>query len=153
MITEFQGEYRYLSNFWLAPFFYGNATWPSSEHAFQAFKTLDSEERYRVLLSPTPGAAKREGRKVTLRPDWDQIKKQVMLQVVLAKFIQNPDLVRQLAATGTVRLIEGNTWHDNYWGSCKCHGCNAGSDDWWGDHGKNYLGRTLMFVRDLLMAD
>ena len=65
-----------------------------------------------------------------------------MREVVICKFMQNPDLMKKLLATGDAKLVEGNTWHDNYWGICRC-----GSRDKCGT-GSNMLGKILMQVRD-----
>lgn len=145
-ITQFRGGYRFLSNFWLCQVEVSGLIFPSSEHAYQAAKTLDPGQRI-CFTSPDmePGQAKREGRLVTMRPDWEQVKKRAMLRVVLAKFIQNPDLAAQLVATEDVYLEEGNHWHDNYWGACGCPQ-HVGQ-------GLNYLGRILTMVRDLIRVD
>ena len=154
-IEEFRGPHRFLSNFWLCPVEVGGLKFPSSEHAYQAVKTLDSAQRA-WFTDPDLKAseAKRAGQRVTLRPGWEQTKKRAMLRVVLAKFIQNPDLAELLEATGSAQLTEGNTWHDWYWGQCRsyrdgphprgCPGFGSGS---------NYLGRILMAVRDVMRVD
>ena len=142
MIDSFSGDFRFLSNF------VGSVTTPKGtfcatvEHAFQAAKTLDPGEQKSVLSCSTPGQAKRAGRKVTLRRNWDQVKNNVMMALVRAKFTQDSVLAAQLLATGTEPLVEGNRWHDNYWGSCTCSRC--------GDAGKNRLGQILMQVRSEL---
>ena len=64
-----------------------------------------------------------------------------MDEVLIAKFTQNPSLKEQLLDTGDVELIEGNTWHDNYWGNCTCSKCS-------GIIGRNQLGKTLMNIRE-----
>ena len=144
-ITRFDGEYRFLSNFWLCEVSLGGLIYPSSEHAFQAQKSLHLYERARVMDAPTPGDAKRMGRSLTLRPGWDVFRKQAMLTVLVAKFTQNPDLGERLVSTEDVPLEEGNHWHDNYWGACSCSRCAGG--------GLNYLGRLLMAVRDVVRVD
>lgn len=53
--------------------------------------------------------AKREGYKVKLRENWEDIKIDVMYQIVLAKFSQNEFLKQKLIATGREWLEEGNT--------------------------------------------
>src|SRR4051794_10492805 len=68
-IDSFQGEYRFLSNFWPAEVVYEGVTYPSVEHAYQAAKTLSIEERKRIASLPTPGEAKKEGQKLIKRPD------------------------------------------------------------------------------------
>jgi hypothetical protein len=144
-ITQFRGEWRYLSNFWPDSIVFGGIEYPTAEHAFQAQKTLTVDIRRDIAGLASPGAAKRYGRTVALRADWEQVKKRAMLMVVLAKFIQNPDLAAQLVATEDAYLEEGNTWHDNFWGSC---GCPAHIGE-----GLNYLGRILMMVRDIVRVD
>jgi ribA/ribD-fused uncharacterized protein len=78
------------------------------------------------------------------RPDWEDVKVEVMRSVLTAKFLQNPDLCQRLKATTPRRLIEGNTWHDNFWGICQCDfGCFAVL-------GQNRLGHLLMELRSQL---
>ena len=144
-ITEFRGPWRFLSNFWACPVTISGITFPSSEHAYQAAKTLDRAKRAEVAVLATPGQAKRAGRLITIRPDWERVKKKVMLLVVIAKFTENPDLGKMLAETGDAYLEEGNDWHDNYWGACGCDQ-HIGS-------GLNWLGRILMMTRDIIRTD
>lgn len=144
-ITAFQGEYRFLSNFWPCDVRLGDIVFPSAEHGYQARKSLVAEVQLSMARLATPGEAKRVGRTIELRPDWEQVKKRIMLLTVLSKFVQNRDLATRLVATEDAYLEEGNTWHDNYWGACRC-------DDHTGE-GLNYLGRILMMVRDVVRVD
>ena len=138
MIDEFRGDYGWLSNL-VGSCITPKGTWCKTvEHAFQASKTLVPSERQMILACETPGQAKRLGRKVTLRLGWDAVKDRVMLTLVRSK-LSNPALAAMLLSTGWEPLIEGNYWHDNYWGSCKCAKC--------GDNGQNKLGKILMQVR------
>ena len=77
MIDKFDGKYAFLSNYHPCAVFYEGIAYPSVEHAFQAAKTMDMAKRREIAGLPTPGQAKREGRKVTLRPDWEEVKEQV----------------------------------------------------------------------------
>ena len=138
MIKNFEGEYAFLSNFYFSPMIIDNVVYTTNEHFFQAMKSFNPKERQAITLAPTPGKAKRLGRKVSLRKDWEDIKEEVMLIGLRHKF-SNPDLRRKLLATGNEELIEGTTWHDNYWGICNCEAC--------GGQGKNRLGKLLMQVR------
>lgn len=140
-ITRFTGDYGFLSNFFVSPFPYGRIAWPTVEHAFQAHKTLDPAARAAIASLPTAREAKKAGRALDLRPDWEQIRKQVMLDLLIAKFRHYPKLARRLAETGGQPLVEGNAWHDQYWGSCNC-GQPACQQP-----GLNYLGQLLMAVR------
>lgn len=134
MINTFMGKYRFLSNFFSAEVEYGGLCYPTVEHAFQAAKSLYPYERLKVQAATSPGAAKHMGRVVTLRPDWESIKYQVMFNLVSKKFTNHPHLRDQLLMTGDVPLIEGNTWGDTTWGMCK-------------GIGNNWLGKILMEVR------
>lgn len=148
VVDDFRGQHRWLSNFHLVkvqlgePFVDG-LTYPSTEHAYQAAKSDDPGYRASILACRTPGDAKRlsatpKSRALT-RPDWQSHSLQVMLDLLRKKF-RYPDLKEKLLATGDALLVEGNVWHDNFWGDCRCGGVNCGD-------GKNYLGKHLMRVR------
>lgn len=141
-IELFKNEHEWLSNFYPCTVRMRGQVFPSSEHAFQAAKTLYMDERARIATL-TAGQAKRAGRSVELRPDWENIKDKVMMAIVLYKFKYNPELQEKLLATKDALLVEGNWWHDNYWGNCICQGCKD-------KIGKNKLGRILMQVRYVL---
>ena len=138
MIKEFKNEYRWLSNFYPSSITIGGTTYPTVEHYYQANKACTINDFNTVKNCPTPGQAKRAGSRIKLREDWDMVKDFIMRRGLEAKF-QNPDLRRRLIATERCLIIEGNYWHDNYWGSCYCPKC--------GGRGKNILGRLLMLVR------
>jgi ribA/ribD-fused uncharacterized protein len=155
MIVRFAGEYAFLSNFYQAdmeiPFQGKPLTVPDVEHGFQALKAATPEEALWVVAAPTAGEAKIRGRTITMRPDWEQVKREAMLRLVLAKFRQSPPLLARLAATGDRPLSEGNIWHDNYWGSCGCEKCirrHMREPDY--VLSQNYLGQILMAVRMVL---
>jgi len=140
MIDKFEGKYEFLSNFYKSPLRWRGNNYPTVEHAFQAAKTLDPIYRQAIATADTPGKAKRLGRKANLRPDWEEIKEQVMYECVSAKFSQDIGLMLALLATGDEELVEGTLWCDNEWGDCKCPKCvNI--------KGKNKLGKILMRVR------
>lgn len=136
MINKFHGEYRWLSNFWPCTIRFNGEIYPSVEHAFQAAKSQDPVVRKEIAQAPSPGSAKRMGRRVQLRPGWDSMKQGVMLALLLVKF-QDPELQAKLLATGDEELVEGNTWGDTYWGCCN-------------GVGENKLGKALMQVRKIL---
>ncbi len=139
MINRFKDDYLFLSNFYISPFIYKNKRFLSSEHAYNYYKTFDRKERKNIILSPSPRMAKQLGRRCSLRNDWEEVKDKVMYSVVKAKF-SNPELKELLLSTGEEKLEEGNYWHDNYWGCCKCNECiNI--------KGKNKLGKILMRIR------
>lgn len=133
-ILRFSGPHRFLSNFVGKVTTTDHRTWPTLEHAYQAAKTLSPESRDQIYECPSPAAAKRIGRSVHIRHDWDQIKLSVMEDLVRRKFEQDDSLRRLLSATGESTLVEGNTWGDRYWGMCR-------------GVGENHLGRILMKIR------
>lgn len=135
-ISNFRGNYYFLSNFYPARVEYEGLTYGSNEAAFQAQKTLDMEDRRRFTVLD-PYEAKRKGRRVTLRKDWEKAKEPIMRRIVFAKFSQNPELKEKLLATGDAYLEEGNDWGDRTWGTVN-------------GIGENLLGKILMDVRDTL---
>jgi ribA/ribD-fused uncharacterized protein len=139
MINEFQGEYRFLSNFWPAIVTLDNVRYPSVEHAYMAAKTTDQKTRMKIREQPTAAMAKKLGRSIQLRPDWKQIKLGVMESLVRQKF-QEIDLKTRLLATNNQEIIEGNTWNDTFWGVCR-------------GKGENHLGKIIMKVRNEIRSE
>jgi ribA/ribD-fused uncharacterized protein len=134
-INCFHGEFEFLSNFHMTDIPYKGIVYPSTEHAFQAQKVMNLNVRREIAALDTPGKAKRMGKKVKLRPDWEQVKDEEMYEVCFVKFFSDPELNEMLQATGDAELIEGNTWGDKYWGVCR-------------GEGQNKLGKILMRVRE-----
>jgi len=134
-IEQFRGEYAFLSNFYRCNVSYEGLIYPSSEHAFQAAKTLNMEAR-RAFTQPLMDASlsKHLGRALVLRPNWDKIV--VMEDILVSKFSEEV-LKDALVATGDAELIEGNTWGDTFWGVCN-------------GKGSNFLGKALMNLRKKL---
>jgi ribA/ribD-fused uncharacterized protein len=136
VIDRFFGKYRFLSNFFPAKVFLDGIEFPSVEHAYQAAKNFDTNRRL-MFVNLTSAEAKREGQKTVKRPDWEEVKYGIMLNLVREKFTRNSDLKDKLLGTGSAELIEGNTFGDRVWGICK-------------GVGKNLLGKILMQVREEL---
>lgn len=136
-ITEFRGKYAFLSNFFSAPITYLGHQYANNEAAFQAQKTVFMKEQQKFYFShlSNPSDAKRLGRKITLRPDWNQVRLQIMYEICFAKFMQHPELMQALLETGNTTLIEENNWGDRFWG------CVDG-------FGENHLGKILMDIRE-----
>lgn len=139
MIDKFRGKYGFLSNFYESPIEDENITYPTVEHYFQAQKTLNREEKLKIAKATKPAKAKKMGRQVKLRKDWEDIKLQVMEKALRLKF-QDSTLRKKLIATGDEELVEWNPWGDRYWGVCN------GS-------GKNKLGKLLMKIRKELQDE
>ncbi len=143
-IAQFVDEHEFLSNFWPGVVLFDGRRYPSVEHAYQAAKTFDRKERAAVRAAISPGRAKRLGSRVTLRPDWDDVRYDLMDGLLRQKF-GDPVLAGRLVATAPAELVEGNTWHDSYWGVC---GCGREACE---NLGQNHLGRLLMAIRDELV--
>lgn len=142
MIDKFDGDFAFLSNFYDAPVVYDGITYKNTEAAFQAQKTTSIPKRLE-FANFTASQSKKEGRKLALRQDWEEVKGQVMYEICLAKFTQNEELKKKLLSTDGHYLIEGNYWHDNTWGNCTCEKCAS-------VQGQNRLGVILMKIREEL---
>jgi len=139
-ITRFEGEYEFLSNFYpcnVKDNIY-NIVFPSAEHFYQSRKTNVLEEKHHILTL-TAGQAKRYGKKITLRSNWNMFSTFEMSVAVNSKFEQNVELAERLSNTYPSHLEEGNMFHDRVWGKCYCDECRG--------LGSNMLGHILMYIR------
>lgn len=134
MINEFRGKYYFLSNFYETPVTWNGLTYLNNEAAFQSAKTFSDRECFTNL---DPSSAKKLGRKVQLRSDWENVKDDVMYEICKAKFSQNTELKKRLLSTGNEHLEEGNTWGDKIWRTVN-------------GIGENRLGKILMRIREEL---
>lgn len=159
--VTFKGELRFLSNmavcqidvkspmgtelpktlwpYWMHCY-EGSLVFNSSEHFYQACKSDDIAWLDLLLNTDSPEKTKVLARKLipgthSLKDDFHENKVALMKWVVTEKFLQNPTLMKQLQATGSMELIEGNYWGDTFWGQCQ-------------GIGKNHLGKILMDVRE-----
>lgn len=121
MISEFRGKFYFLSNFYSSPVYYCGRTFRNAEAAFHSQKDPARAGEFTRL---NPSEAKRLGRRVRLRCDWEEVKDGIMFEVVMAKFGGSQALADALLATGDEKLVEGNTWGDRYWGVCDGKGLN-----------------------------
>jgi N-glycosidase YbiA len=135
-ILHFTKENRWLSNFYPARVKYDGVEYPTTEHAYQAAKTLDTAAREKIRQAAKPAEARKLGQLVTFRPGWDDMKIAVMEELCRQKFSAEP-LRSMLLATGDGHLEEGNWWKDVFWGTCN-------------GVGRNELGKLLMRIRESL---
>lgn len=137
---KFREEYRFLSNFYPCKIIAWGIEFPTAEHVYVAAKTFDMNLRREIARITTPGKAKRFGRSIELRPDWEEIRVS-MMEIILRRKFEHPALrTRLIELEG--EIIEHNQWHDNFWGVCQCgKGCSSG---------ENTLGKLLMLLRDEL---
>lgn len=138
-MMQFHGEYRWLSNFFLCRVEFEGLVFDTVENAYQAAKCANREDRAR-FQSISAVQAKRLGRVIEMRSDWDDVKVAVMSNLLQQKFTQ-PWFREKLLETGTMEIVEGNGWRDMFWGVCIRTG-----------KGKNTLGRLIMSIRDGLQS-
>lgn len=146
--------FGFLSHFHPAPVALDGESWPSVEHFYQAQKSHDPAYRVAIRACTTPGEAKRLAARPdprdpstrqswfatsghVPRPDWAEVKLDIMRRADLAKFTQHPDLAASLRATGGKELVE-DAPSEPYWG--------IGRDG----AGLNWAGRVLMEIREAL---
>lgn len=131
-VESFTGRYRFLSNFFMAAIPFDGQQWASVEHLYQALKTHDSVKREEIRRANSSAQAKRLGKRVKNREDWEEVKVGMMSMCLTLKFSAfHPRLMKSLLDTGDAELVEGNTWGDTYWGV-------------YNGVGENQLGKLLM---------
>ncbi|ETR71903.1 MAG: hypothetical protein OMM_02128 [Candidatus Magnetoglobus multicellularis str. Araruama] len=134
--------YGFFSNFSNHAVYLKNKIWKTSEHYYQSQKYANSDYEEKIRLAPSPMIAAKMGRdhRFSPKPDWENVKNTIMLEVLFAKFTQHPELKDELIKTAPLTIIE-HTENDHYWGD----GGNGS--------GKNMLGKLLMKVRSSLLCN
>lgn len=128
-------QWAWLSNFAPTPIVdKKNAIWPTAEHAYQGQKTHDTKWKRTIRGATTPATAKRWGKQVPVRSDWDKVKVKIMRNILAAKFGQSDELHTKLIQTDGRELIHLSPW-DGFWGTGPSK------------NGKNMLGKLLMELR------
>lgn len=138
MVNVFRGRYYFLSNFYPCRIIIQGKIWMSSESLYQASKTLNLNKREEIRLNPDK--VKQIGKYVILRDNFNLIKLGLMKKILNEKFKQNQELMAKLNKIEG-KIVEGNTWHDNFWGECSCNKCKKVNKN-------NNLGKLLMEIRD-----
>ena len=138
VVYGFTGEYRFLSNFWFVDVELDGVVYRSTEHAYQAAKTFDVQERSLIQRLSRPADAKKYAQTIKIREDWDEVRWGIMYDLNCQKY-SIPEFGDRLLETGNMYLEETNTWNDTYWGVY--HG-----------KGKNNLGKILMAIREDLRS-
>lgn len=157
IINSFKNEHSWLSNFYPVKMYHEGIWYNSNEHFYVAHKF----HKDAVCLVPDPynpdnmitihcrqfaatcEKPKQFGKTAKLPTNWDKgLKDQIMSLGLDIKF-EIPAMKEKLLATKGIELIEGNTWHDNYWGNCTCKKCIT-------IPGQNKLGKMIMAKRDAI---
>lgn len=132
-----EDEYGCFSNFYEGPYEIDGLMWPTTEHYFAAQKTQDPELREGIRRASTPSDAKAMGKVIELRPDWEDVKYDVMIDALTAKFGNNLKLKEILLSTGDALIYEDSPY-DKVWGTGVRGAVGSG---------RNLLGKALMQVR------
>ena len=152
MIDKFEGRWRFLSNFYPCVIEHQGIKYNSVESFYVAMKVNDQQLingkyytpgdfKEMIALIKNPAEVKKIGSKVKLRTGWDEKKFGFMEWAVREKF-KDESLKQMLLTTENKEIVEGNYWHDNFYGQCSCDKCSG--------KGKNKLGNLLMQIRSEL---
>lgn len=109
-IEEFTGEYEFLSNKSPSTFFYKGIKYKSVAHAYQSLKAKDEFDAKRIRELKTASEAIQEGRKVEVRGDWQETCRDLMEDLIYAKFATNIFIKPKLIATGNAELGDGRNF-------------------------------------------
>lgn len=146
MINKFRGNYRWLSNMFETPVILHGVKYISVEHAYQSAKSIDEEWKKTCASDQySSGEIKKLSKSVKIRHDWSEIKNKIMWYLLKQKFSKDP-IKSWLLETGNEEIVEGNSWHCNYWGNCTCDKCSD-------IKGRNLLGKMIMRIRDDLRKE
>jgi ribA/ribD-fused uncharacterized protein len=135
--------YGEFSNFARYPIIIDNVVWDTSEHYFQAMKfPHDPDYQEKIRTTKICSDIKKLGgnRQIKLRSDWEEVKENIMMIALRAKFDQYPELKQLLLSTVGNSIVE-HTENDSYWGD--------GGDG----SGLNRLGILLVELRENYLND
>lgn len=145
-VCFYEQDFYVLSNFSSFTLYWNakeNMRFDTSEAAYHWEKFPDHDDiRFEIINAPSAHEAFKvaEANKIHRRADWDDVKVDIMREILRAKASQHGYVRRKLLATGDRELVE-NSWRDDFWG--------------WGPNrdGKNMLGKLWMEIRAELRAD
>lgn len=145
MIDKFYGNNLWLSNFQVCKIQYQGYIYWSTQAAYQAQKfkgtTIQMDRLKKVFTKIEPNEAKLLGSIIPLREDWEEVRLDIMKELLEIKFNQQP-YKTMLIKTGDQELVQGNYWHDTFFGKCGCPQHNG--------QGQNHLGNIIMQIREEL---
>ncbi len=134
-ILFYGGGWNCFSNFSAHQVEYDGTLWPTSEHAFQAAKTLNEDEKNKIKLARSPQEALLLGRSVMLRSDWESVKVDILESILRAKYTQHLAIQEKLFQSQGKELIEASPV-DSFWGIGP------------GGTGENMCGKLWMKIRE-----
>lgn len=136
-VCFYEQNFYPLSNFSAFTLQWHGIRFDTSEAAYH-WEKFPAAPEVRAAIESTPSAHEAfkiaEQFKAQRRPDWDDVKVDIMLAILRAKVDQHEYVRRKLLATGDRELVE-NSWRDDFWG--------------WGPNkdGRNMLGKLWMQIR------
>ena len=147
---EDKGQYKFLDNQAEYPIQIESKKYPTVEHYFQSMKASefgDQEILDKIAKTPSGKAVKALGKKVKnfIKEQWDSRRVEIMARGVRAKFVQHPELQKQLLDTGDKQIGEADA-RDSFWGIGTSASTELSKDPtkW---KGQNQLGKILMTLR------
>ena len=143
-------ETLFMSNMFEAPMQIEGTTFPTVEHYFQWSKAKqfgDAASQAKILKTASAKSVKAYGKKVTPfdAEVWKEKAVQVMKAALKAKFMQHPDLLAKLRATGDRPIAEADP-RGKYWGIGTSADTSKAKDPtrW---PGQNMMGKLLTELR------
>jgi len=142
----YEQEFYVLSNFSSFNLVWDGQTFPTSEHAYhwaKFFKNgqVGDKDHFEAMVAVRTAPSAHEAFKLAqkyfylVRPDWHDVRLNIMKEILRAKVAQHPYVKKKLLETGDRVIIE-NSWRDDFWG--------------WGENktGQNMLGKLWMEIRN-----
>lgn len=139
-VCFYEQDFYPLSNFSSFTLNWKGLRFDTSEAAYHWEKfPAHPDIRSRILNAPSAHEAFKLANafKHARRADWDEVKVDIMREILREKVAQHEYVRRKLIATGDRELVE-NSWRDDFWG--------------WGPNrdGKNQLGKLWMEIREAI---
>ncbi|HAT68474.1 MAG: hypothetical protein A2481_01435 [Candidatus Yonathbacteria bacterium RIFOXYC2_FULL_47_9] len=135
-IFFYEHEFYVFSNYSSFMLEWKGKLYPTSEHAYHSEKFEDEtlKEQLRNTRSAHDSQRFANEHKDERRKDWDDIKLEIMKEILKTKVSQHPYVMKKLVESGDKELVE-DSWRDDFWG--------------WGPNkdGENHLGKLWMEVR------
>jgi len=147
---ESKGDFRMLSNDYVAPFQMDSIKFPTVEHAYEYAKAKTfGDEKMAALIAKTPSAksVKALGKKISgfKEEEWEQKQDSVMKAAIKAKLSQHPEIRSVLSETKASPIGYANA-RDKYWGiGTSPEKDKAKTPSKWA--GKNQLGKIMEELR------
>lgn len=142
-VRFYEQEFYVLSNFSAFTLQWQGHRFDTSEAAYHYEKFRDTAPETAEAIRTAPSAHEAfklaDAHRDQQRPDWDDVKLDIMRAILRAKVDQHEYVRRKLLETGDRILVE-DSWRDDFWG--------IGEDG----KGQNWLGRLWMEVRDELLG-